>query len=95
MNSIAPLPFMLLIPVGIAITYMAVRKRWLPVGVALAVGGAANALFFMLVSLAQGNGFLQALMVGLILGIMFTALPVASAFYFRRNEEAKKPHSQA
>jgi hypothetical protein len=43
-------------------------------------------LLFGLFSLSVGNVFIQAMLVGLILGILFNLVTVSAAAFFRQNE---------
>jgi len=50
------------------------------------VGAAASIVFMVLFSLGQGNGLAQALVVGFLVGSIFTAAAVAIANFFRASE---------
>ena len=47
----------------------------------------------MLYSLAKGNLFLQAFVVGVVLGLLFTALTVSIALFFRSNPPGSGVHT--
>ena len=64
------------------LTYLAIRRRWLSTTLSTIVGGAANIAFFVLFSLARGDPFTRALVVGSFLGLIFTGMTVAIAGYF-------------
>lgn len=85
MNNFASVIFLILFALSTLLTYLAIRRRWLPLVTAAAVGVGANMLFFFLFSLSQGNVFLHALAVGVLLGGLFAAMTVAIAAFFRNN----------
>ena len=68
--------------------YLAVRRGWIKPLTGAIFGTIINSMFFMMYSLAKGNLFLQAMVVGIILGVLFTALTVTIAQFFRNNPPA-------
>ncbi len=78
--------FFLLFALIIVGMYLGVRREWArPGGIAL-VGGIASMITMALFSLAQGNPGLQAVVVGVLVGGVFTALTVSIANFFRGDE---------
>jgi hypothetical protein len=65
--------------------YIAIRRDMVRIVTATILGCIGNSVFFILYSLAKGNMFWQAIVVGPIVGIMFTALAVTIAMFFRNN----------
>jgi hypothetical protein len=65
--------------------YIAVRRNWVSLIVAGIGGGLANAAFFTLFSLAQDNGPLHALTVGVLFSALFTVMTLIVAAYFKNN----------
>ena len=75
--------------IGFALTtfgmYIAIRRDMVSIATATILGCVSNSVFFVLYSLAKGNIFWQAIIVGPIVGIMFTAMAVTIAMFFRNN----------
>lgn len=88
MQNPGAVTFLVLFALSTLLTYLSVRRGWLTLGMSTTVGAAANVLFFILFSLAQGNGFPQALTVGAFLGLLFTGMAVAMAAFFKSNYQA-------
>ena len=77
--------FLLIFIVCTVLVYFGIRRRWGQAGPIAAVGGVVNSLAFMMFSLARGNVFGQALVIGLVFGIIFTASVVSVAVFFAKN----------
>jgi hypothetical protein len=69
-------------------TYLAIRRGWLPPMVVAAAGVVFSISTMLLFSLWQGNVLLHALLVGVLLGGLFSAAIIAAAWYFQRQENA-------
>ena len=87
--------FLILFAVATIYLYLAVRRGWMRVGPAVLVGCIVNPLLFMIYSLARGNVFLQALLVGLVVGLLLTSLTISIAAYFRNNPAGRTPGDAA
>jgi len=74
---------MLLFCATLTITYAAVRLNWVRASSAFIVGTMINGLSFFLYSTARQNTFDFALMLGLMLGVLFTGLSIALGLFFR------------
>jgi uncharacterized membrane protein len=66
--------------------YLAIRREWLAPGLVAGVGVLASMILMMLTSLAQNNPPIQAVLVGLLVGGLFSGATLAVAWYFHRNE---------
>lgn len=77
--------FLILFAVATIYLYLAVRRGWMRIVPSIVIGCIVNPLLFMMYSLARGNVFLQALLVGGVIGLMITALTISIAAYFRNN----------
>jgi hypothetical protein len=75
--------FVVLFSISLVATYFAVRMGWIRSIPAFAAGTVVTSMFFFMYALARGNPFSQALLVGPILGVVFTGLGVTMALYFR------------
>jgi hypothetical protein len=75
--------YMLLFCATLTITYAAVRLAWVSRVSAFIVGTMINGLCFFLYSTARHNTFSYALVLGLLLGTLFTALSIALSRFFR------------
>ncbi|MEZ4667404.1 MAG: hypothetical protein R3E39_05730 [Anaerolineae bacterium] len=65
---------------------MSIRRGWFAPGITAAVGVVLSMLLMVLVSLAQNNGILQAVVVGVLLGGVFAGVTLAAAWYFHSQE---------
>ncbi|MBL8153587.1 MAG: hypothetical protein JNM70_05325 [Anaerolineae bacterium] len=72
-----------LVLVGI---YMAIRRGWFPPGITATVGVIVCMILMVLISLAQQNSALQAVVVGVLLGGVFSGATLAAAWYFHGQE---------
>ncbi len=70
----------------LAVMYLAIRREWFAPGTIAGVGVVLSMVLMLLISLAQGNVFIQALLVGIILGGLFSGATLAVAWYFHKNE---------
>jgi hypothetical protein len=74
---------MLLFCVALVITYLVVRLDWVRAPSALIAGVMLNSLFFFLYSMARENPFSHALLVGGLLGLVFTVISVTLGIVFK------------
>lgn len=66
--------------------YLAIRREWFSPGQSAAAGVLLAIVLMFLVSLAQGNSIIQAVVVGVLVGGMFGGAILAIAWYFHSNE---------
>lgn len=66
--------------------YLSIRRRWVAPSLTAVLGLVGGILAMMLFALAQGNIFLQALVVGVLLGGSMIIATLAIAMYFQGNE---------
>ncbi len=85
MNGSA-LIFFILFGLTIVAIYLGVRRGWASVRLITLVGAAASIVLMALFSLAQGNVAAQAIVVGVLVGSIFTAAAVSIANFFRTSE---------
>ncbi len=85
MDSPGAIIFLALFGLSTALTYLAIRRGWTRALPGAVLGGIMNSLWIMFFSLSKGNLWLSALIVGVILGLVFTALTVSIALFFRNN----------
>ncbi|GIL08751.1 MAG: hypothetical protein BroJett033_2620 [Chloroflexota bacterium] len=78
--------FFALLAAILLLTYVAIRREWFaPTGTA-AASVIASVVAMTLVSLAQGNGVLQAVVVGIVVGALFSGVTLGIAWYFHSAE---------
>jgi uncharacterized membrane protein len=82
--------FFALFAIALAAMYILTRRRLAPVGWVAGVGTVLNVILVLLISLAVENQPLQAIFVGLVVGVLFSGASVAMAAYFRGSEEGLK-----
>ena len=70
----------------LALTYIAIRREWYAPGVTAGLGVVVSMILMLFISLAQGNPPLQAVIVGVVVGGLFSIATLAIAWYFHRNE---------
>ncbi|MBC7811430.1 MAG: hypothetical protein H7175_09790 [Burkholderiales bacterium] len=70
----------------LAALYMAIRREWFAPGQSAAAGVLLAIILMFLISLAQGNSIIQAVVVGVLVGGMFGGAILAIAWYFHSNE---------
>ena len=70
----------------LAAMYLSIRRGWFAPGITAAVGIVLSMILMVLVSLAQNNGVLQAVVVGILLGGIFGGVTLAAAWYFHAQE---------
>jgi hypothetical protein len=85
MENLGAIFFLVLFGLTTILIYLSIRRGWLRTIPSAILGGILNSVWFMLYSLAKGNVLLQAVVVGLVLGLLFTALTVSIALFFRSN----------
>jgi ABC-type Fe3+-siderophore transport system permease subunit len=66
--------------------YLAIRREWLRPGIAAGGGVALSIVLMALISLAQNNPPIQAVIVGIVLGTIFSGATLAVAWYFHSQE---------
>jgi drug/metabolite transporter (DMT)-like permease len=82
-----------LVLVGI---YMAIRRAWFPPGITSTVGVVVCMILMVMISLAQQNSPLQAVVVGVLLGGVFSGATLAAAWYFHAQElHARYPNPES
>jgi len=67
------------------LTYLAIRRGWTRALPGAVIGAVANSVWLTLYSLVKGNVFLAALLIGVALSLLFTALTASVALFFRNN----------
>lgn len=67
-------------------TYLSIRRAWFPPGITATVSIVLSMILMVLISLAQQNMPLQAVVVGVLLGGVFSGATLAAAWYFHGQE---------
>lgn len=78
--------FFLVFALVLLLMYLAIRRGWAAPGLISGVGVLASIVAMVLYSLAQGNSILQAVVVGIVVGALFSGAVLAIAWYFHNNE---------
>jgi uncharacterized membrane protein len=86
--------FFVLFALVLAAMYLAIRREWAAPGMVAGAGVVASILTMTLVSLSQGNSVVQAAIVGILIGVLFSVATLAIAWYFHSNEMRSR-HMQA
>lgn len=77
--------FLVLFIITTVLVYIAIRRSWAKVSSVAVVGIVANVVFFALYSLVRGNTVSQAVLIGFLFGVLFTAAAISIAAFFRSN----------
>jgi hypothetical protein len=78
--------FFVLFAFILVLMYLAVRRRWGSPGMASGVGVLASILSMVFMALSQGNSIFQAVVVGILLGGLFSGATLAVAWYFHSSD---------
>ena len=78
--------FFALFALVLAGMYLGIRRTWASPGIVAGVGVLLSIIFMVLMSLAQGNSVVQAVLVGILVGGLFSGATLAVAWYFHSNE---------
>ncbi len=85
--------FFALLALILLLTYLAVRREWFAPAATAAVSVIASVIAMTLVSLAQGNSVLQAVIVGIVVGAVFSGATLGIAWHFHSAElRARRPN---
>ena len=66
--------------------YLSIRRGWFAPGATAAIGVILSMIIMVMISLAQNNLPIQAVIVGVILGGIFSGVTLAAAWYFHSQE---------
>lgn len=91
MRNPASLILLVLFALSVLGTYIIIRRSQGPIVVVAIAGGVIDCVLFILYSLSVGNLFLQAAVIGIVLGVLFDGLVVTAASFFRQNESPGRP----
>lgn len=78
--------FFALMAAVLLLTYVAIRREWFAPAATAAASVIACVFAMTLVSLAQGNSVLQAIIVGIVVGALFSGATLGIAWYFHSAE---------
>ena len=66
--------------------YLSIRRGWFAPGMTAAVGVILSMVVMVMISLAQNNLPIQAIVVGILVGGVFSGVILAAAWYFHSQE---------
>jgi hypothetical protein len=78
--------FFLLFAVVIIGTYLSIRREWVAPNITAGVSVVLSIVLMILMSLAQSNPLYQAVIVGILVGGLFSGATLAVAWYFHGGE---------
>ena len=78
--------FFVLMALVLLLAYLAIRRQWFPPGITAAATVVVTIILMVLTSLGQGNSIIQAVVVGIVVGGMFSGATLGIAWYFHSNE---------
>ncbi len=78
--------FFILFAAILVVTYLAIRRQWAgPVTISLS-SVLGSIITMILLSLAQGNSIIHAVLIGIAIGFVFSGATLAIAWYFHSSE---------
>jgi hypothetical protein len=87
--------FFLLFAAVIVGTYLSIRREWVAPNITAGVSVVLSIVMMILMSLAQSNPLYQAVIVGILVGGLFSGATLAVAWYFHGNElRARQANSE-
>jgi len=89
MQNAAGLIFFGIFAITLFVMYILIRRRIGPASLIAAAGVIISIISFMLFTLAQGNTLVWAVVVGLVIGGLFSATALAAAYYFTSTENRR------
>lgn len=81
--------FFVLMALVLLLTYVAIRREWFAPGKIAGVGVLLSVVLMIMISLGQGNSALQAIIVGIVVGGLFSGVTVGIAWYFHSQQQRK------
>lgn len=66
--------------------YLSIRRNWFAPGMTAAIGVIASMVIMVMISLAQNNLPVQAVVVGILVGGVFSGVTLAAAWYFHSQD---------
>jgi len=84
--------FFALFAIVLAAMYIAIRREWAAPGMVAGAGVILSIITMTLVSIMQGNSVIQAVIVGILVGGLFSGATLAIAWYFHSNERRARYH---
>lgn len=78
--------FFALFALALAGMYLGIRRTWASPGLVAGVGMVLSIVLMALISFAQANLPVQAIIVGILLGGLFGGATLAAAWYFQNQE---------
>ncbi len=89
MPTTAGLIFFGIFAITLFVMYVLIRRRIGSTVLIASAGVVISIISFMLFTLAQGNTLLWAVVIGLVIGGLFSATALAAAYYFSSNESRR------
>ncbi len=78
--------FFALFALVLAGMYIGIRRQWAAPGMIAGAGVVLSIILMVLVSLSQGNPVVQAVLVGILVGGLYSGATLAVAWYLHSNE---------
>ena len=90
MNSTLSFVFYGIFAISLVWMYLAIRRGWGAPGFVAGAGVVGSIISMMLMSIAQGNAVLHAIVVGILLGGLFSGATLAISWYFHVKEQQEQ-----
>lgn len=85
--------FFLILAVVLVVTYLSIRREWVAPNITAGASVVLSIIAAILMSLAQANPPFQAVVVGILVGGLFSGATLAVAWYFHSND-LRSRHSE-
>lgn len=79
--------FFVLMALILMLSYLAIRREWFPPAVTAGTAVITSVIFMVLTSLSQGNSLIQAVIVGILIGGLFSGATIGLAWYFHSSTQ--------
>ena len=78
--------FFVLLAATLVTTYLAIRREWFAPGLIAGGSVVVSIILMIMTAFGQGNSAIQAIVVGIVVGGLFSGATVAVAWYFHSQE---------
>lgn len=78
--------FFVLLALVLLATYLGIRREWFAPGLIAGASVVVSIVLMILTAFGQGNSAIQAIVVGIIVGGLFSGATIAIAWYFHSQE---------
>jgi ABC-type Fe3+-siderophore transport system permease subunit len=85
--------FYALTAITLFLAYLSIRREWFSPGITATVTVILSIILMILTSLGEGNAIIHAVVVGILIGSVFSAATLGIAWYFHNQERQQRDQS--